>query len=398
MRHYWTALGLLWLAGVGLRLTILAVPPVISLIQADLHLSGTGIGILSGLPTLTFGVVSLMGSLLVARFGTVATLIFGTAVAGIASSLRGAALDGAALDITVLYAATTVMSIGIALVQPALPALVREWLPQRIGFGTAVYTNGLLVGETLAVMLTIPLLLPLVDGSWRSSLVIWGIPLVAIAVLTFLFAPPTKGPDGTAAAAAATSWWPDWSDKVVWQAGLVLASVNSEYFACNAFLPGHLAGAGRPDLVGPALTVLNFGQLPASFVLLAVVDRIERRAWPFILCGVLILTCVVGISATASVWTLAFCGGLGFLGAVVFTLGFALPALLAAPADVARISAAMFTISYSVAVIVSVLSGVAWDLGGSPRFAFLPIALAASLMIFVPATIRFGRSSDAAKV
>jgi len=32
----------------GLRLTILAVPPVISLIQADLQLSGTEIGILTG--------------------------------------------------------------------------------------------------------------------------------------------------------------------------------------------------------------------------------------------------------------------------------------------------------------------------------------------------------------
>ncbi len=29
MRHFWTAVSLLWLSGVGLRLTILAVPPVI---------------------------------------------------------------------------------------------------------------------------------------------------------------------------------------------------------------------------------------------------------------------------------------------------------------------------------------------------------------------------------
>ena len=41
------------------------------------------------------------------------------------------------------------MSAGIAIMQPALPALVRQWLPERIGFGTALYTNGLLVGETL---------------------------------------------------------------------------------------------------------------------------------------------------------------------------------------------------------------------------------------------------------
>ena len=40
-QKFWIVLGLLWLAGVGLRLTILVVPPVILLIAADLHLSGT---------------------------------------------------------------------------------------------------------------------------------------------------------------------------------------------------------------------------------------------------------------------------------------------------------------------------------------------------------------------
>ena len=39
MREIWVALGLLWLAGLGLRLTILAVPPVITVMQADLNLS-----------------------------------------------------------------------------------------------------------------------------------------------------------------------------------------------------------------------------------------------------------------------------------------------------------------------------------------------------------------------
>ena len=37
----------------------------------------------------------------------------------------------------------------------------------------------------------------------------------------------------------------------------------------------------------------------------------------------------------------------------------------------------MFTISYSEGLLVSILSGAAWDIGGSPRFAFLPIALCA---------------------
>ena len=392
MREYWVAVGLLWLAGVGLRLTILAVPPVISLIQADLHLSGTEIGILSGLPIILFGIAALPGSLLVARFGALATLVAGLLITGVASGLRGVVLD-----VAVLYAATILMSGGIAIMQPALPLLVRQWLPQRVSFGTAVYSNGLLVAETVAVLLTIPIVLPLVDNSWRLSLAVWGAPLIVIAALTVVLAPPPKE---TAAILPpkGRSWWPDWSNKLIWQLGLVFGAVNSTYFCSNGFLPGHLTDAGRPDLIGSALTALNFGQLPASFALLGIVDKLERRAWPFMLCGALMLLCVVGIAVTANLWTVFFAGMLGFLGAFVMTLGFALPALLSSPSEMARMSAAMFTVSYSGALVVSVLSGAAWDLAGSPAFAFLPIALSALPLLIVPPMIRFNRTHGAATV
>src|SRR6266699_1096833 len=156
---------LLWLAGVGLRLSILAVPPVILSIHANLRLSGTEVGILSGLPMVLFAIAALPGSLFIARLGAMPTLVIGFLIAGVASALRGAILDAFAL-----YAATIVMSAGIAITQPALPPLVRQWLPHHVSLGTAIYTNALLMGETLPVMFTIPLVLPFVDESWRWAL------------------------------------------------------------------------------------------------------------------------------------------------------------------------------------------------------------------------------------
>ena len=390
MRDFWVAVGLLWLAGVGLRLTILAVPPVISAMQADLALSGTEIGILSGLPVILFGIAAIPGSLLIARFGALPTLVIGLIVAGLASGLRGAVLD-----VLVLYAATILMSAGVAIMQPALPALVRQWLPQRVSFGSAVYTNGLLVGETLPVMLTIPLIFPLVDNSWRWSLAVWGLPLIVIAVLAVTLAPTPKQ---SATNGSGQNWWPDWRNKLIWQVGILLGSVNGVYFCTNAFLPGHLTAAGRADLISAALTALNFGQLPASFALLALAGKLERRAWPFILCGVAVLLCLAGIASTASAWTVVFAGAIGFICGAVLTLGFALPALLSEPGDVARMSAAVFTISYSEGLLVSVLGGAAWDLSGSPRFAFLPIAISVLPLLFIPLLIGFKRLRATAKL
>src|SRR5262249_2177058 len=384
MREFWVAVSLLWLAGAGLRLTILAVPPVISLIQADLQLSGTEIGVLTGLPIGLFCVAALAGSLLIARFGAVATLVAGLVIAGIASALRGAVPHTLAL-----YAATIVMGAGVAIMQPALPPLVRQWLPKRVSFATALYTNGLLVGEALAVMLTIPIVLPLVDNSWRWAFVIWSVPLLVFALMTALLAPRSTDAQSSQ---APTSGWPDWSNPLIWKISFIFGAINSVYFCSNAFLPGYLTGAGRPDLIAAALTARNLGQLPASFVLLGVAGKLENSAWPFMACGVLMLVCIVGIVSTASAWTIAFAAALGFLGAFVLTLGFALPALLGAQSDVARMSAAMFTISYSEALLVSVLSGAAWDLTGSARFAFLPIALSAVPLLFMPLVIPFRRA------
>jgi CP family cyanate transporter-like MFS transporter len=277
--------------------------------------------------------------------------------------------------------------------QTALPPLVRAWMPQRVTFATALYTNGLLVGETLPVMLTAPLLFPALGESWRANLVLWSVPLLVIALVTAIAAPRPQA--SGVLAQDERQWRPDWRNPLIWQGALLVAGANSIYFASNAFLPGYLTEAGRPDLISTALTALNFGQLPASFLVLAVPAWFERRAWPFVLSGAVQLVCLAGIVLTAGAWTVAFAGVLGFIGAVILTLGFALPPLLAEPADVARVTAAMLTLSYTEALTVSVLSGAAWDLAGSARFAFVAMAVAALPLLCVPFAIRFRRRAGA---
>src|SRR3989440_1104716 len=183
-RQFLICVLLLWLAGIGLRITILAVPPVIPLIRTDFGMSETQVGILPGLPPVLFACTAVLGSLLIARFGALATL-----AAGLLATAVGSALRGAAPEMISLYAATIVTGFGVAIMHPSLPPLVRTWLPHRIGFGTAVFTNGLLVGEILPVALTIPFLLPLLSESWRESFVIWAIPVALIAVVIMMLAP-----------------------------------------------------------------------------------------------------------------------------------------------------------------------------------------------------------------
>ncbi len=362
-----TALLLLWLAGSALRLTILAVPPVIPLIHDDLALNATQIGILTGLPSMLFAIAAVPGSLLIARLGVTTAMVVGLSLNAI-----GGALRGAMPDVTWLYAMTIAMGAGVAIMQVTMPPAVRAWAPHRIGFATAVYTNGLLIGELLPVALMLPLVLPLVGG-WQWGFAFWSVPVAAIAVLVMALA-PRQAANG-AGPAARRRWWPDWSSALIWRLGIMLGTVNAMYFTTNAFLPDYLNAHGQGEWISAALTGLNGGQLPASLLLLLFAHRLELRAWPFVACGLLCICGTAGVVFGSGLVVVTAAAVIGFAAAGILVLALALPPLLAEPDDVHRVTAAMFTISYSCAVIVPVISGLAWDMSGVPASAFLPIAL-----------------------
>jgi CP family cyanate transporter-like MFS transporter len=324
-----------------------------------------------------FAFAAVPGSLLIARLGVRTALVLGIAVNAI-----GGALRGAVPDIFWLYAMTIAMGAGVAIMQVTLPPAVRLWLPHKIGFGTAVYTNGLLVGEIAPVALTLPLVLPLV-GTWQMGFVFWSAPVAIIALLVLLFAPRPGTANGSQ---TRRRWWPDWNNALIWRLGIMLGSVNATYFATNAFIPDYLRSTGEAEWTSAALSALNIGQIPASLILLAVAGRLERAVWPYILCGLLCVIAAFGIVFGSGIWIVAAASLQGFAAAAILVLVLALPPLLSPPDDVHRVTAAMFTISYSCAVIVPVISGLSWDLSGIPATAFLPIALCGFLLaILAPA-------------
>ena len=381
-----TALALLWLAGCALRLTILAVPPVMPLIHDELNLNATQIGVLTGLPSVMLALAAVPGSLLIARLGVRAAMIVGLALTAL-----GGALRGALPDIYWLYAMTVVMAAGVAIGQVSMPPAVRAWAPRRIAFATAVYTNGLLIGETLPVALTLPLVLPLV-GDWQRGFAVWSAPVALIALIVLLFAPPA--PTSGAATATRRRWWPDWRSLLIWRLGIMLGTINSMYFATNAFIPGYLTSHGEGNLISASLTALNAGQIPASALLLAFASRLELKAWPYVLAAVLSVIAVAGIVFGSGAWVVAAAALIGFAAGGVFILALALPPLLAPPDDVHRVTAAMFTISYSCAVVVPVISGMLWDASGIAALAFLPIAICGIILgVLAPAINHVRRDS-----
>src|SRR6266571_6908922 len=107
-RTDWVRLFLLWLGGVDIRLTLLAIPPLIPLIHRDLHLDEKSVGALVSLPVLLFATAAVPGSLLIARLGLRGALITGLGVTAIFSATRGLGAS-----VPVIFASTFLMGLGV---------------------------------------------------------------------------------------------------------------------------------------------------------------------------------------------------------------------------------------------------------------------------------------------
>ncbi|MDR3420543.1 MAG: MFS transporter [Xanthobacteraceae bacterium] len=361
---------LLFLAGVAMRLTLLAMPPVIPLVHEELRMSETQIGLLIGLPLAVFAIAAVPGSLLIARIGANLAAILGMALAAIAGACRGAAID-----VWTLYAAAIAAGFGIAVMQPGMPVLVREWLPERIALGTIAYSSGMVIGATVPPALTLSFVLPLTGGSWRLDLLFWALPAALIALVFFLLSPKDRARDrkfDDAPDAVGGLWRPDWKNPLVWLLGFAFGTNSGPFFAANAFLGDYLASRGQADLFGSALSALNGAQILGLVVLILMAGRLQRRAWPFLVFGPAMLAAFLGLIFLGSPLAIVLCAAVvGVSTSITMTAVLALPPLLAAPADVSRTAAGMLTISYICAIAIPTACGALWDLSGKSWTTFV---------------------------
>jgi CP family cyanate transporter-like MFS transporter len=370
---------LLWLGGIDLRLTMLAVPPLIPLIHRELHLDEKAIGTLVSLPVLLLAVASVAGSLLIAKLGVRGALAVGLGCIGVFGALRGFGPST-----PVLFGATFLMGVGVAVSQPAFPSLVREWFPRRIAIATAVYSNGILIGETLPNVLTTPVgVLPLAHGDWRWALGSWSV-LVIVSGAAIAIAAPAGRQDSKG---VRPRWWPNWREGQATRIGLVMGMASAVYFGTNAFIPDFLDQTGRHALITPTLAVLNGSQLLTAPAV-AIWQRLLTGRAGFIGSSAVMVVAQLGIVLTPGVGVVFWAFVLGFAAALAFIVVLTLPPRLAAAGDVHRMSAAIFTVQYTVAFTVPLIAGALWDASGWAVLAFVPGVAAAAAMAWLTLPLR----------
>jgi MFS transporter, CP family, cyanate transporter len=381
---------LITLVGINLRSVILAVPPVLPLIQHDLGLSYTATGLLTALPVLILGVAAWLSGLLAERIGERACVSIGLALLGGGAILR--ALWASALS---LFLFTLLLSLGIALSQTIVPVLVRRWFPAQIGFVAALFSDGLIIGESVAAGLTVPIMAQFLGkDAWGATFILWGIPVIVLLVLWLWLAPPAPATIQTRSERLSDSTETKGSDSAhprvrvsAWHLGIMLGANSLIYFGMNGWIASYNQAIHYSNLTPLALILLNATQLPASLAVTLFAQRLAGQRWPFIAAGATCTIAIAGWVFTPAALELFWAAVLGGCSALVFTLGIALPPLLAGPKEVARLTGITFSLTYCVAFVGPFIGGQLWDLFHLPAVAFLPVAAASITLMLLGALL-----------
>jgi MFS transporter, CP family, cyanate transporter len=387
------ALTLIGFVGVNLRSVLLATPPILPQVQHDLGLSYTAVGLLTSLPTLVMGGLALAAGLVAGRVGARRAVTLGLLLLAVGALLRGVWV--AALP---LYTFTFLLGLGVTLAQTAIPVLIRQWFPTSIGFVSALYTDGLVLGEALGAALTASVVLAVLGANaWPATFVFWSLPAFLALVLWLWLAPPaaaTVPRQPSVAPGRAASPQPHARPFRVsaWRLGGLLGGASLIFFAMNTWIPSYNKALGISSATPLSLAVLNAVQLPVGLTLTGFAERLAGRRWPLVLAGVVCVIAIVGMLATPTALQTVWVALSGIGSSCVFVLGIALPPLLATREEVARLTGATLSLSYTTAFLGPLVGGALWDLFGVPQLVFAPVAVAGVAMIVLAASLPTRRS------
>lgn len=311
------------LSAAHLRAPFLMITPLLPLLQTELGLSPTGIGLLTALPLLVFAAVSPTVSTLLRRCGL--SRLFGAALLAIALGV----LIRSYLGVGGMFVGTIVLSAGIAVGNVLLPSLIKTWYPGRESMATGA---SILVMNGMIALWMISVLPVSAIVGWRLSLASWFITALLAGAWWWL------RPSSSAPAAAPTHRSVRvFSHAAAWWVTGFMGVQSLFYFTLTTWLPYWLLDRGLDLAVaGTYLFLFQLAGLLGSFFAPLLADGPRRQsvgaatAAFYPLCMYAVFHVPNGPALTLSVVSIGIIGGAMFsLCMLAFSVRAATPLIAA---------------------------------------------------------------------
>jgi CP family cyanate transporter-like MFS transporter len=385
VRRVVVGFGLLWLVGFVYRALIFSLPPVLPQVQSELHLSFAFTGSLTSITVFTLGVAALPGAALSNRFGAGRLVGFGLLALG-----AGALARLLAPGVFWLPFGTALLTLAIALGQPAVAALTRAWFPGAIQRASTLYVNGQFIGGVLGFAIT-PLFVP--AFGWRGALLIWSGVALAGFVLWLLVAPGDAGRAEEPRRLRSLL-----GERDIWMAAAMLTSQNLTWYTSTTFLPFLLRGRSAAYVALVFFLTNIIGLLPTA--LAAFRWRFASSVGYYVAAGLFAsggaLLLLLGLT------DLAWLAGMGVgLGCAMSYLGVLslLPALSRKDQDAAAYSSLVLAVGFLLTFVGPLTAGALVDLTHSVSVSFWVPAVSGGLMVALAfGAARFRRPGQVAPV
>lgn len=397
------------LLAVNMRSPLIAFGVVAHWIQAELGLSADKIGLIGAMPMIAFALSSMIAPKIAGKFGLVPTLLMAAILLFIGVAGRVLLVDGV-FATWVFVVGTAVLSVGIAMGNVLVPAVIKRYAEHHIGLTTGIYSMALSLFAGVSALVMVPMALQV---GWRWSLGVWSIAaLMAVMVWGVIdvkvrhhrFVVPTAQPPIKTASQNNTlvdtvshrndtpcdmSCQTDchrpslWRSSMAWYISLLLGLQSMLYYTLAGFLPLLLGHRGvEPQRAGQAIFLLQMVTIPATLLLTHWVARGYSIRLLAVAVSVMAVVSVVGFGflSVTGYWLWLWSVLAGMACAVIFTLSLMMFGWKSAnDAETARLSGMAQTVGYGIAFFGPFMMGVLYEWSGG--FAVPMMALGAMMVV-----------------
>ena len=190
--HRWLLLFGVWLLYGSFGLIATSLAPLAALVIEDLNMTHGEMGMAMGAWQLVYIAAAVPAGMFLDRVGVRVSLTLGGLLIGLSAVARAYAIDSHTLVLAVML-----FGLGGPIISAGAPkVVVAHFEGSNRGLAMGIYMTGPAIGSVISLTLTNPLLLPLLDYSWRGVLVLWGVAAILASMIWYVTT-SKRPPEGT---------------------------------------------------------------------------------------------------------------------------------------------------------------------------------------------------------
>lgn len=243
----------------NLRPSITSVGPLIGTIRDQLGLSNWSAGMLTSLPLIAFAVMSPLVAKLSNRFTNERVMLLGLFMLFIGITLRSMTI------ISLLFAGTLLIGLGIAICNVLLPSVIKEKFPMQVALMTSIYSTAMGIFAATASGLSVPIAEGLHLG-WQVALIVWAIPAL-LGIIIWIYLAKQSTDHYRVFYQPIIEQKRIWRSPLAWQVAAFMGFQSFLFYVTISWMPEILQAYGiSAAAAGWMLSFLQFIGLPASFI------------------------------------------------------------------------------------------------------------------------------------